>query len=300
MDPVLIVLLVIDGLLLISCIITLIQRVKRSKKADYVTAETVQDGGEEKAEEQTSAEPEQAESESVPQQESVAETPSQEENSAERDIKAEETAAQSEEKAEGQTSAEPEQAESESVPRQESVAETPSQEERSDGTAAASAGKAEPISPAGKKPFVDAPKKTADPFYIKMLNADEETQGYYNEIRNEFKAYKGVTARISKGYDSFRKNRQLVARILLSGKTIRLYLRLNAGDYENNKFHQQYVGDKKTYAEIPMLVKIKSKRGLANAKLLVADLMKQEGAVKKTRLTKVDYIETLKALKEND
>ena len=49
-----------------------------------------------------------------------------------------------------------------------------------------------------------------------------------------------------------------------------------------------------------MLVKIKSKRGLANAKLLVADLMKQEGAVKKTRLTKVDYIETLKALKEND
>lgn len=236
MDPVLIVLLVIDGLLLISCIITLIQRVKRSKKADYVTAETVQDGGEEKAEEQTSAEPEQAESESVPQQESVAEIPSQ--------------------------------------------------EERSDGTAAASAEKAEPISPAGKKPFVDAPKKTADPFYIKMLNADEETQGYYNEIRNEFKAYKGVTARISKGYDSFRKNRQLVARILLSGKTIRLYLRLNAGDYENNKFHQQYVGDKKTYAEIPMLVKIKSKRGLANAKLLVADLMKQEGAVKKTAIDK--------------
>lgn len=236
MDPVLIVLLVIDGLLLISCIITLIQRVKRSKKADYVTAETVQDGGEEKAEEQTSAEPEQAESESVPQQESVAEIPSQ--------------------------------------------------EERSDGTAAASAEKAEPISPAGKKPFVDAPKKTADPFYIKMLNADEETQGYYNEIRNEFKAYKGVTARISKGYDSFRKNRQLVARILLSGKTIRLYLRLNAGDYENNKFHQQYVGDKKTYAEIPMLVKIKSKRGLANAKLLVADLMKQEGAVKKNAIDK--------------
>ena len=68
MDPVLIVLLVIDGLLLISCIITLIQRVKRSKKADYVTAETVQDGGEEKAEGQTSAESEQAESESVPQQ----------------------------------------------------------------------------------------------------------------------------------------------------------------------------------------------------------------------------------------
>lgn len=49
-----------------------------------------------------------------------------------------------------------------------------------------------------------------------------------------------------------------------------------------------------------MLVKIKSGRGLANAKTLIADLMKNEGAEKKTRYRKINYIETLKALMEND
>ena len=109
-----------------------------------------------------------------------------------------------------------------------------------------------------------------------------------------------ITARVSKGYDSFRKNRKLIARLYLSGKTFKLYLKLNAGEYENSKYHQQYAGDKKTYAEIPMLVKIKSGRGLANAKTLIADLMKNEGAEKKTRYRKINYIETLKALMEND
>ena len=142
-----------------------------------------------------------------------------------------------------------------------------------------------------------APKK---PFYERMLEADDETKEFYNELRNEFKSYRNVNARVSKGYDSFRKNRQLVARLLLSGKTIKLYLRLNAGEYEDAKYHQQYVGDKKTYAEIPMLVKVRSRRALANAKTLIADLMAKEGAEKKSRYVKVDYLKTLEALKEND
>lgn len=291
MDPVLIILLAVDALLLLCCIVTIIARARQAKKADFMTAEekTEQSESGEVSETSSNEENEPVEAEEVAkkvvkEEPITAETfPAVEEQAvlAEDDIVKEDPAEVKEE-----TSSENEVVPTESVSEKE--------------TAATYAAALEPSVSEKKKPKIEGAKKTADPFYIKMLNADEETQGYYNEIRNEFKSYKGVNARISKGYDSFRKNRQLIARILLSGKSIRLYLRLNAGNYENSKFHQQYVGDKKTYAEIPMLVKIKSKRGLANAKLLVADLMKQEDAVKKTRVTKVDYIETLKALKEND
>lgn len=161
-----------------------------------------------------------------------------------------------------------------------------------DRAASAQNGEKFPLIPKGE------PKK---PFYERIVAAEEENiRIFFNEIHNEFKSYRAITARVSKGYDSFRKNRKLIARLYLSGKTFKLYLKLNAGEYENSKYHQQYAGDKKTYAEIPMLVKIKSGRGLANAKTLIADLMKNEGAEKKTRYRKINYIETLKALMEND
>lgn len=146
---------------------------------------------------------------------------------------------------------------------------------------------------------LSANRKPAVPFYTKMLAADESLQRYYNVIRNEFKSYKNINARISKKGDTFRKGRALVAKLTLSGKTIKLYYKLNVADYEESKFHQKFAGDKKTYAEVPMCVKVKSERGLKNAILLIAELMKKEDVAKKQRYTEVDYIDTLKGLEEN-
>lgn len=146
---------------------------------------------------------------------------------------------------------------------------------------------------------LSANRKPAVPFYTKMLAADESLQRYYNVIRNEFKSYKNINARISKKGDTFRKGRALVAKLTLSGKTIKLYYKLNVADYEESKFHQKFAGDKKTYAEVPMCVKVKSERGLKNAILLIAELMKNEDVAKKQRYTEVDYIDTLKGLEEN-
>ena len=296
MDPVLIILLSVDALLLLCCIVTLIYRAKSAKKTDFLTAEekneqtentnaAVETVSEEKNESKEDVSEDKIAENSVTEDSAVQKTQSEEE-SAEENLTTEKAV----EETKAETALQAEQ-------KQENSVLNASDNEVAAAAVTAIAAEEKAVK---KAPKIEGAKKGADPFYIKMLCVDEETQGYYNEIRNEFKSYKGVNARISKGYDSFRKNKQLIARILLSGKTIRLYLRLNAGNYENSKFHKQYVGDKKTYAEIPMLVKIKSKRGLANAKLLVQDLMKQENAVKKTRFTKVDYIETLKALKEND
>lgn len=285
MDPVMIVLLVVDAVLLICVIVELARRAGKKKK-DFISEDAVTDGAPAAAE---------GAAEDAAADAAAAEAPAQAEEEKpslyvfgvqEEETKAEEPAA--EERAE------------EELPVAETPAETAVQSE-----SAQEEEKEEPPRETAPLPKANfgrgsepaAPKK---PFYERMLEADDETKEFYNELRNEFKSYRNVNARVSKGYDSFRKNRQLVARLLLSGKTIKLYLRLNAGEYEDAKYHQQYVGDKKTYAEIPMLVKVKSRRALANAKTLIADLMAKEGAEKKSRYVKVDYLKTLEALKEND
>ena len=285
MDPVMIVLLVVDAVLLICVIVELARRAGKKKK-DFISEDAVTDG----APAATDGAAEDAAADAA-----AAEAPAQAEEEKpslyvfgvqEEETKAEEPAAEEPAK--------------EELPVAETPAETAVQSE-----SAQEEEKEEPPRETAPLPKADfgrgsepaAPKK---PFYERMLEADDETKEFYNELRNEFKSYRNVNARVSKGYDSFRKNRQLVARLLLSGKTIKLYLRLNAGEYEDAKYHQQYVGDKKTYAEIPMLVKVKSRRALANAKTLIADLMAKEGAEKKSRYVKVDYLKTLEALKEND
>lgn len=290
MDPVMIVLLVVDAVLLICVIVELARRAGKKKK-DFISEDAVTDGAPAAAE---------GAAEDAAADAAAAEAPAQEEEEKpslyvfgvqEEETKAEDPAADehvAEERAE------------EELPVAETPAETAVQSE-----SAQEEEKEEPPRETAPLPKANfgrgsepaAPKK---PFYERMLEADDETKEFYNELRNEFKSYRNVNARVSKGYDSFRKNRQLVARLLLSGKTIKLYLRLNAGEYEDAKYHQQYVGDKKTYAEIPMLVKVRSRRALANAKTLIADLMAKEGAEKKSRYVKVDYLKTLEALKEND
>ena len=142
-------------------------------------------------------------------------------------------------------------------------------------------------------------RKPAVPFYTKMLSADENLQQYYNTIRNEFKSYKGINARISKKGDTFRKGRELIAKLTLSGKTIKMYFKLNVADYSETKYHQRFAGDKKSYAEVPMCVKIKSDRGLKNALALINDLMSNESVNKKQRFTEINYLDTLKGLEEN-
>lgn len=153
-----------------------------------------------------------------------------------------------------------------------------------------------------KDSFFDSLSSTrnpAVPFYTKVLDAEEKIQTIYNNLRNEFKSFKGINARISKKCDSFRKGRELVAKIMLSGKTLKLYIKLNPNDYDVNKYHQKDVSDKKSYVETPMCVKVKSDRAYKNAVSLIQELMVKENVSKKSKFTEVNYIETLKGLEQN-
>ncbi len=136
------------------------------------------------------------------------------------------------------------------------------------------------------------------PFYEKMLYAEKKTQEYYNTLYNAFLMYRRINPRVSVKFVSFRFGRDLIAKITLHGKTMKLHLALDVNAYEENVYFQKDLSAKKAYAEVPFTVKVKSERGLKNALKLIDALMLTKGVEKKARHYVVDSIEKLKALKK--
>jgi hypothetical protein len=82
-----------------------------------------------------------------------------------------------------------------------------------------------------------------------------------------------MACRISKKCVSFRKVRERIAKRAFTGKTMKLYLKLNPANYNEKVYFQKDVSAKKAYSEVPMLVKIRSDRAFKNAIKLIEELM---------------------------
>ena len=89
-------------------------------------------------------------------------------------------------------------------------------------------------------------------FAQKMLTLDAKTQIYYEKIHNAFRGLRNINPRISMKGVSYRKGKELVAKISVRGKTMRLHLALNVNDFEQNVYFQKDLSDVKTYAEVPL------------------------------------------------
>ena len=132
------------------------------------------------------------------------------------------------------------------------------------------------------------------PFAQKMLTLDAKTQIYYEKIHNAFKALRKINPRISSKGVSYRLGRELVAKISVRGKTMRLHLALNVNDFAQNIYFQKDLSDVKAYVEVPFMVKVKSDRGLKKALELVEALCQAKAIEKKVRFNEIDAIAELK------
>ena len=105
-----------------------------------------------------------------------------------------------------------------------------------------------------------------------LIQSNPTIKEYYNEIKNYILSFKGVKARISWRSESYKKGRIQLFKMKIRGKMICLYCALDPSEYDSAKYFHQ-VSDAKAYAAVPMMVKIKSDRGLKRAKELVDDVM---------------------------
>ena len=116
-------------------------------------------------------------------------------------------------------------------------------------------------------------------FTAKLVQSPEETKKYYEELKNEVLSYKKTTSRISWHYDSINFGRNQVLKFAIRGKTLGVYLPLNAKEYEDSKYKVEAVESKK-YEEVPCLYRIKNDRRLGYAKDLIAEVAKKLGLEK--------------------
>lgn len=140
----------------------------------------------------------------------------------------------------------------------------------------------------------DREKAKRIPFAEKMLVMDEKTQSYYDELNNKFKSMRKINPRVSVKGVSYRLGRELVAKITIRGKTMKLHLALDVDKFEEKIYFQKSMADVKAYAEVPFTVKVKSDRGVKNAVKLVDALAEAKGIEYKTRYNQVDSIAQLK------
>ncbi|MBR7099528.1 MAG: hypothetical protein IKC59_08940, partial [Clostridia bacterium] len=103
----------------------------------------------------------------------------------------------------------------------------------------------------------------------RMIQSRDNVQEYYSILKNALMSYKGVKDRLSWDYDSFNKGRVKVAKITAKTRTVYLYLAIDPATLADTKYFFDDMSDKKKYAEVPVLMKIKGERKLKHALELI-------------------------------
>ena len=126
-------------------------------------------------------------------------------------------------------------------------------------------------------------------FEDRLYEADAELLQMYSDLKNEFLSYRKVHTRVSKTNDAFRFEGQLVGKIIVSGKGLKVFLALDPFSVDSSIYHQRDASSKKKFVETPLQVKVKSPLSYRKAKQLIALAMEKVGTVKKTRYTPIDW-----------
>ncbi len=120
-------------------------------------------------------------------------------------------------------------------------------------------------------------KKT---FETKLEESSENVKKYYLELKNNLLSYKKVKSRISSKYDSIYVGRQQLAKFVIRGKSLYIYLALNPTDFVGTKYNV-LENTAKTYSVTPCKYKVNGERKFLWAKELILELAKIYGLVTK-------------------
>ena len=125
-------------------------------------------------------------------------------------------------------------------------------------------------------------------FTARYIQSEDKTKAWYTEIKNDLLSYKKVSDRISWKRETFRWHRESVAKLVFRGKTLCLYLPLKVADYVD-KYHVEDASDSVSYADTPLLLRIKSYRRVKYAKFLISQVMSQRGITRLAQQQSIDY-----------
>ncbi len=125
-------------------------------------------------------------------------------------------------------------------------------------------------------------------FIARIIQGTDEQKNFYGQVKTALLSYKKVNSNIAWGAERFNKGRETIARFKIRGKTLCLYLALDPKEFEYSVYHQVDVSDNKSMHGTPMMVKIKSPRGVKKAIRLIDAMLAKRDGVKRT-IAERDY-----------
>ena len=131
------------------------------------------------------------------------------------------------------------------------------------------------------------------PFPERLLASDKELLNNYNEIKNEILSW-GVKSRVSNAGDTFRLHKKTYIKLIVAGKSLKLYFALDPKDYADSTIPVQDAGNKNLYTEIPLVFKVKSSLSMRRCKQLIQDCMEKDG-LEQGEIGTVNWVKELKA-----
>ena len=126
--------------------------------------------------------------------------------------------------------------------------------------------------------------------YIDRLMASEESlKESYSQIKNELLRHRKVHSRISKSCETFRVGYDVIAKLVVAGKGLKLYLAMDPYSVDSAIYHQRDASSKKRFVEVPLVVKVKSNLSVKKAIQLIDLTCEQKEVLPKSRYEVVDY-----------
>lgn len=118
--------------------------------------------------------------------------------------------------------------------------------------------------------------KLSRSFTAKLILASFESKEYFAQLSNALLAHKKVKCRIGWNDAVFNRGRTKIAKMTLRGKTLWLFLPLEA-EKQEGKYRCVDQSDKVKYQAVPCGMKIKSGRGVKRALELIQKVAEQNG-----------------------
>jgi len=123
-------------------------------------------------------------------------------------------------------------------------------------------------------------------FNTKLMLASDDAKYYYSEIKNYLQMYR-ANGRYSSRCETYRY-KGVIAKVALAGKSIKVYLAIDPASVDG-KYNFKDASDKKQYKEVPVMIKVKSARGLKYFKELVDMMMASRDVKPKRKYEPIDY-----------
>jgi len=130
-------------------------------------------------------------------------------------------------------------------------------------------------------------------FLSKLIKSDMDTKYFYSVLKNELCSYKRIKSHYYWGDEAFRAWSKVQAKLAFNGKTLCLYLNLNPKDFKDTKYKVEDQGERKKFAAVPLLYRIRNKKKCKYAIELIEMAMNKTKLRKNKKFKKVDYSEQL-------